>query len=101
MKKTIFGIATVLALTTTSAFAGNEKPIEKSSGDARISKDGPSRSKGVTAIASGRGEVRVARADAGTTGSSSSSSDMRAVDVNASHAERWLVERDGYRDGGY
>ena len=99
MKKTIFGIATVLALTTTSAFAGNEKPSEKSSGDARISKDGPSRSKGVTAIASGRGEVRVARADAGTTGSSSS--DMRAVDVNASHAERWLVERDGYRDGGY
>jgi hypothetical protein len=29
------------------------------------------------------------------------SSRMNPIDVNRPHAERWLLEREGYRDGGY
>jgi hypothetical protein len=94
MKNVIFGIATVLALTATSAYARDAKVIEKVASDTSARADSPRKSKGATGTVITSSDVRVARA-------STTSSKARPIDVNGSPADRWLIEREGYRDGGY
>jgi hypothetical protein len=101
MKKAIFGITAILALTTTPALASDGKRDGKIPGDSRASGQTRSMAEDATLAAGERGEVKVARAETTATSSSAAGSSMRSIDVNASHAERWLVEREGYRDGGY
>jgi hypothetical protein len=94
MRKAIVGIAAVLALTTTTASAGDAKRIEKVASDTSARADSSRKSKGMIETVSKSSDVRVAQA-------STDSSKTRAIDVNGSPADRWLVEREGYRDGGY
>ena len=100
MKKAIVGIAAVLALTTTTS-ARDAKTMDKASSDSS-SRVTAIKSKGAAEPASSSGTIRVARARTdSSSGTSSSRSKMNQIDPNSSHAERWLVEREGYRDGGY
>lgn len=94
MKTTIVGIAAVLALTTTTASARDIKGIEKVAAKTSASPDTARKSKDVTKTVATSSNVTVAQAGAGNV-------KKNPVDVSASHAERWLVEREGYRDGGY
>lgn len=100
MKKAIVGIAAVLALTTTTS-ARDAKGMEKASSNSSASRVTTIESKGVTGPASSSGAIRVARARTDSSSTDRSSGKMSQIDPNSSHAERWLVEREGYRDGGY
>jgi hypothetical protein len=93
MTKAMFGIATALALVMSSAWASDEKSEGKAAGGtvAKVAKaDMESESKGVT--------------DSGTGSAAEPSGDRAATneaEAKAAHEERWLREREGYRDGGY
>jgi hypothetical protein len=89
MSKAMFGIAATVALAMSSAWAGDEKSDEKATGDTVASRESRKVSHDETAAGN---IVEVA-------------SDRRVMteskEVRASHDERWLREREGYRDGGY
>ena len=90
MSKAMFGIVAGLALTMSTAWAGDEKAKEKAGSDPAATQE--SREVGKRGELAAGGVVQVA-------------SDHRPMteskDVRASHEERWIVEREGYRDGGY
>lgn len=99
MTKAMFGIAAALAMMTTPAWAEDDGSKKQSSRDtvavsersgktvAKVAKH----SVDERATASGTGSA----AQAGTGSAEASSRDA------SSHEARWLVEREGYRDGGY
>jgi hypothetical protein len=97
MRKVICAVA-VLTITASSAWAGEAKRIER----AARSTSGSSASAAAEDVrgggdrASSRGEARSA-----SRGDAVRDDDARPRTPDASHAERWLVEREGYRDGGY
>jgi hypothetical protein len=97
MRKAIFGIASVLALTTAAyAQSGSDaKPISKVARQTSASSESTAK-------------TRVAARSAPMQHRSAAAAEKRTdsvrgnpVDVNASAADRWLAEREGYRDGGY
>ncbi len=87
MSKAMFGIATALALAMSPAWAGDEKSDERAASDTVASRESESVSKSAT------DSVVEAGRDSGTMKESN--------EVRASYDERWLREREGYRDGGY
>ena len=99
MSKAIrFGVAAGLALTASApAWAGDEKAGEKAARDKATT--GERASADTSKPTSGKG----AGVEAGM--GSRSPGDATVVkasyDVKASRNERWLREREGYRDGGY
>lgn len=89
MSKAIFGITAAVALAMSPAWAGDEKSDEKATGDTvastetrKVSHD-ESAAANIVEVASARREM------------------TESKEVRASHDERWLREREGYRDGGY
>jgi hypothetical protein len=91
MSKAMFGIATALALAMSPAWAGDEKSDEKAASDTVASRE--SKSESVSVSKSATGSVVEAGRDSGTM--------KESTEVRASYDERWLREREGYRDGGY
>ncbi len=92
MSKALFGIAAALALTTSPAWAGDEKPSMKATSHTVASRQGTSTSEGKDKGKGNRATGRVTGSDSG------------AVESNGSRPfdqERWLREREGLRDGGY
>lgn len=96
MSRTMIGIAAVLALIMSQAWAGDEQgEDEQAATDAAasstVAEEGAA--EGVTRTATAtEAEVEASRGRGAMTESSG---------VRASHEERWLREREGYRDGGY
>jgi hypothetical protein len=88
----MFGIAAALGLAISPAWAGDEKSEEKAASDTVASKES-GKSKSVSERESATGIVVEAGRDSGTMRESN--------EVRASSDERWLREREGYRDGGY
>jgi hypothetical protein len=92
MSKRTFGIVAGLALTVSPAWAGDEKPEAKVVDESAASESAASlESTKASESAAGR-VIEVASARRALT---------ESKDVRASHEERWLLEREGYRDGGY
>jgi hypothetical protein len=91
MSKRTFGIVAGLALTVSPAWAGDEKPEAKVVDESAASKS-VATLESTKASESAGSVIEVA-------------SDRRALteskEVRASHEERWMLEREGYRDGGY
>jgi hypothetical protein len=87
MLKGTFGIVAGLALTLSPAWAGDEKPKAKAAGESGATVKSAKASESATG-----GVVEVASARRALT---------ESKDVRASHEARWLIERQGYRDGGY
>lgn len=90
MSKAMIGIVAGLALTLSTAWAGEKSTNEKG------------RSAAVAGQESGKVSQRGELARGGVV---QVASDRRAMteskEVRASHEERWIKEREGYRDGGY
>lgn len=93
MSKAMFGFATALALTMSTAWAEDEKADEKVATETVASTESATESKSVSASESATGSGVEAGRDRGTMKESS--------EVRASFDARWLREREGYRDGGY
>lgn len=96
MSKAMWGIGTALALAISPAWAGDEKSDEQSASDAGASTASERVGQGESATFS----VVDASHDSGTM---KESTEVRASQEEArtSENERWLREREGYRDGGY
>jgi hypothetical protein len=100
MTKAMFGIAGALALTVAPAWARDVKADEKAARDTVGSTE--SASKSVTRVAMKRASKSVSEGGTGSAApAAGGSAKAGAIDVTAPAAERWLVEREGYRDGGY
>jgi hypothetical protein len=87
MLKGTFGIVAGLALTLSPAWAGDEKPkakaADKSAATVKSAKATESATGGVVEVASARRAL------------------AESKEVRTSHEARWMIEREGYRDGGY
>jgi hypothetical protein len=92
MTKAVFGIAVALALVSSSAWAEEEKSQEQTKSDAVSVRNGEPRHKLVQARAT-------PRIDAGRDGTMAAS--QPSSEAKLSDEERWLRDREGYRDGGY
>jgi hypothetical protein len=100
MTKAMFGIAAALALVMTPAWAGDEKSDEKATRDTVASSERAGKS--MTKVASHSARKSASERDAGSVAQAGTGNGKAdSSDAEASHAERWLVEREGYRDGGY
>lgn len=96
MSKATFGIAAAVGLAISPAWAGDEKSDDKSTSDAGASSASERVGQGESATFS----VVDASHDSGTM---KESTEVRASqdESKSSENERWLREREGYRDGGY
>jgi hypothetical protein len=94
MSKAMFVVAAALGLAVSPAWAGEEKSDERAASDTVARPEEESASKNVS-VTDGPTAVVV---EAGRDGATMKESN----EVRASHDEqRWLREREGYRDGGY
>ncbi len=91
MSKAMFAVAAALALAVSPAWAGDEKSDEKATSGAVATTKHKAKAKSASEGATVR--VTEAGRDSATMKESNK--------VRASHEERWLREREGYRDGGY
>jgi hypothetical protein len=91
MSKAIFGVVTVLALAMSQAWAGDEKAGDEAASKTTVAK-AETKSESVTVSGSG--------SEAGRDNATmKESAEVRAA--LAEEQERWIREREGYRDGGY
>ena len=91
MSKAMFGVATVLALAMSPAWAGDEKAGDEAArkptvANAETKSESVTESGNVSVIEAGRDSVTMKE-----------SAEVRA----ALDEQRWIREREGYRDGGY
>jgi hypothetical protein len=91
MSKALFGIAAAMALATSPAWAGDEKSDEKAASHTVASTESVAKSESVTQSAT----------DSAVEAGRASGTMKESNEVRASFEERWLREREGYRDGGY
>jgi hypothetical protein len=98
MTKAMFGVAGALALTIAPAWAEDVKSDEKAAVDTAAAAERTN----VTRTAMKGESKRVAEGGAASAApAASGSGTAEPIDVTLPDAERWLVEREGYRDGGY
>jgi hypothetical protein len=99
MTKAIYGMAGALALSISPAWAADAKVEKGARGDVAAK---ASTARVVAKATAAKGASK--GASEGGTGSGAAEGGearMNPIDVNLPHAERWLLEREGYRDGGY
>lgn len=96
MSKAMFGFGAALVLAMSTAWAGDEKSDEKAaSGNTVAASD---------TVASRQNEsksVSKSSTDSVIEAGRDSGAMKESNEVRASFDERWLREREGYRDGGY
>jgi hypothetical protein len=93
-----FGVAAGLALTASApAWAGDEKAEEKAARGEATTSERASADRSKPTGDKGAG----AEAGMGSRSPEAATVVKASYDVKASRNERWLQEREGYRDGGY
>jgi hypothetical protein len=100
MRKAMYGMAGALAVAIAPAWASDVSAGEKGTGNAAASRE----STRMAAKTAAPKRVSKGVSEGGTGSAVPAANDgveLQPIDVNAPHAERWLVEREGYRDGGY
>jgi hypothetical protein len=97
MTRAMFGIATSLALVISPAWAEDEESVEQAaaSGAVANARIEPAQIQPEASVVDDF--TSTPRVDAGR----DSAAMKESTEVRAAHEERWLREREGYRDGGY